>query len=151
MGGGLKNMTPEIHYIPEGYIGKIYIFFNDKSGKKKEKYGNSRVYRIPETGILRTQFRENLGWIDADNDLLFYYITMGGDTITRIRKFTTIIESGAPIDSNQIVVIEFGYITGYEGLDGKRKTALTYIVDSLKNYKKRDYNLTKEMYNNWDK
>ena len=46
----------EIIYIPDGYSGTIAIIFNQKKGLSKEYSENSRVYRIPDSGILFTQF-----------------------------------------------------------------------------------------------
>ncbi|MBK7335558.1 MAG: hypothetical protein IPJ00_05100 [Saprospirales bacterium] len=54
------------------------------------------------------------------------------------------------IDSNQVVVFEYGY-GGAKSNFGFEEEVLTYIVDSLKNFNKRDYLLTKERFENWDK
>jgi hypothetical protein len=50
-----------IRLIPEGYQGTILIIFNQKDGAPKEYEGNNRIYRIPESGVLKTQFKPDYG------------------------------------------------------------------------------------------
>lgn len=58
-----------IRLIPEGYKGAVLIIFSQKNGEPKEYEGKKRVYRIPENGVLRTQFEPNYG---VQNHQFFY-------------------------------------------------------------------------------
>lgn len=52
----------ELHLLPAGYEGAVIIVFNDPNGAAARYDGKSRVYEIPESGVLRTQFPPNDGW-----------------------------------------------------------------------------------------
>jgi hypothetical protein len=66
--------TPERYLIPENYRGPVVIIFNQKDGQKKEYEGKRRLYRIPPTGVLFTQFKDEQGWIDQD----YYLVSPNG-------------------------------------------------------------------------
>jgi hypothetical protein len=59
-----KKVDPEIFLLPDGYSGKVNIVYNQDCGQPEEWEKDSRVYRIPETGILLTQFQDEQGLID---------------------------------------------------------------------------------------
>lgn len=50
---------PERYLIPKDFRGVVYVVFDQENGKEKENEGIHRVYRIPENGILFTQFSQN--------------------------------------------------------------------------------------------
>lgn len=50
---------PERYLLPEDFRGVVYVVFDQEKGEEKEYEGIHRVYRIPESGILITQFSEN--------------------------------------------------------------------------------------------
>jgi hypothetical protein len=52
---------PEIHLIPEGYTGEVTIVFNAPDGAPFDVEDGARLYRIPSSGILFTQFPLNYG------------------------------------------------------------------------------------------
>lgn len=148
LGGGCRNKVPETHILPFGYTGKVYIIFNQKDGLPKEYCQNgSRLYRIPKSGILKSKFKSNYGWIDAGEKINFYYRM--NDSLILLNKLITEQELNENLDSNRIVVFEYGNVAQlnfeFEG------DILTYIVDSLKNFDERDYTLTKEEFDNWNK
>jgi|GEM_PF-1839861 len=66
-----------IRLIPEGYLGTVMIIFNQKNGEAEEYEDGKRVYRIPETGILYTQFEPNYG---IQKHEYFYLDTNGNRT-----------------------------------------------------------------------
>jgi hypothetical protein len=72
-----SSTTPVRYLIPEGYKGHVYVIFNQKNGQKIEFEGRRRIYRIPKTGVLFTQFKDEEGWMDED----YYYITGTGKRI----------------------------------------------------------------------
>lgn len=66
---------PEIHLIPAGYMGNVYIFHNVPDGVPLKREGRARVYEIPEDGILRSQSPENPGWHFKPQ---YFYVTPDG-------------------------------------------------------------------------
>ncbi|ALI98140.1 DUF6843 domain-containing protein [Rufibacter tibetensis] len=74
---------PEIYLIPEGFKGNIYVVFNQEQGKPKEFTGLTRVYRIPENGILFTKFSANMS-----ADLGEYYYVSKSGIKTKISDFS---------------------------------------------------------------
>jgi hypothetical protein len=66
--------APERYLIPENYIGPVIVIFNQKDGQPKEYEGKRRLYRIPLTGVLFTQFKDEQGWINQD----YYYVSPSG-------------------------------------------------------------------------
>lgn len=51
-GGGCNRMVFEIYFLLDGYMGKVYIFFNQSEGRVREYDENVRVYRILKFGVL---------------------------------------------------------------------------------------------------
>ena len=66
--------TPETYIIPENYKGPVIVIFNQKVGQPKEYEGRRRLYKIPATGVLFSQFKDEQGWIDQE----YYYVTPTG-------------------------------------------------------------------------
>ena len=42
--------------LPRGFVGPVLIIFNQPDGEPREYKDGKRVYRIPSSGVLRTQF-----------------------------------------------------------------------------------------------
>ncbi len=64
-----------VRLIPEGYVGPVLIIFNQKDGEPKDYEGGKRIYRIPESGVLKTQFGPNYGVQNHQ----FFYVDKNGD------------------------------------------------------------------------
>lgn len=138
---------PEIHYIPKDFIGVVVLINNDKSGKDKEYQGKTRIYNIPKSGILRTQFKRNLGSMDSEKDLKFYYKM--DSLLVEIPKRFEFRGDENILDSNQVMIFEYGGgVMADFDIPGD---VLTYVVDSLKKYKHQHHYFTKEMYDSWYK
>ena len=131
-GGGCNNMEGEIHYIPQNFVGKVRIIFDFQNGSKMEYENSRRVYKIPITGELYTQFDLNHGWTSTDKSHKFFYIY--DDSLIPIRKLIS-TKDFEDIDSNLVYIMEYG-ITSGTVIDGKEYDANIYIVDTLKNKKK---------------
>ena len=69
------------------------------------------------------------------------------DSLIKINKLITEKEFKIYIDSNQIIVFEYGYGGAKSNFEFEGDI-LTYIVGSLKNFDKRDYTLAKEKFEN---
>ena len=52
----------EIYVLPNGYTGRVVIIYDQANGAAKTYENGSRVYRIPESGVLKTQFSGNYEW-----------------------------------------------------------------------------------------
>jgi len=68
----------EIHLIPAGFMGTVYILHNAPDGEPLKREGNARVYEIPIDGILRSQTDSNLGWFTPSGHR-YYYVTPDGE------------------------------------------------------------------------
>jgi len=66
---------PERYLIPEDFRGTVYVVFDQDNGKEKEYEGIHRIYRIPESGILFTQFSQNE---DVYSFQEFYFVDSNG-------------------------------------------------------------------------
>lgn len=64
----------ELFLIPDGYRGNVIVIYNQKDGIKEEYEGGRRVYRIPKTGVLFSQFKDEEGIINQE----YYYVSVDG-------------------------------------------------------------------------
>jgi hypothetical protein len=67
----------ELTLLPDGYEGPVLILFSAHDGQPAEYRGKTRVYRIPRSGVLKTEFPAYSGYVDPS----FYYAR--GDTLIR--------------------------------------------------------------------
>ena len=65
-----KKSEREILVLPKGFKGYVIVIFNQENGTPINYKDRSRVYEIPQDGVLRTQFPTNGGWGDFP---IFYY------------------------------------------------------------------------------
>jgi|SRR6218665_26757 len=56
------NGEQEVIVVPKSFKGYIIIIFNQKGGTPVKYEGKKRMYEIPRSGILKTQFNVNDGW-----------------------------------------------------------------------------------------
>ena len=68
----------EIYLVPEGFRGKIIVFFDQQDGQEKQFENEARLYRIPPSGYLKSQFAKNVGCM-GDNRIQFYYEQSNGE------------------------------------------------------------------------
>jgi hypothetical protein len=66
----------EIHLIPAGYVGEVTIVFNAPDGQPFDVEDGARLYRIPTSGILFTQFPLNNG---TSPDQRYFLVAPNGD------------------------------------------------------------------------
>lgn len=72
-----------IYLIPEDFEGNILIVFDQKDGISTEYEHGLRVYKIPDSGVLRTKFKPNYGTRTIDR---FYYVSQDGQR-TELKYF----------------------------------------------------------------
>ena len=52
---------PEVHLLPDGYIGRVTIHHGRADGVPAAREGDARLYVIPPDGVLATQAAPNVG------------------------------------------------------------------------------------------
>ncbi len=131
----------EINYLPEGYIGKVAIIFDQKDGAEIEYIGKRRVYRIPSCGILKTKFQvTDVSFIDSETNkaTIYVYLDKHG-TITDTLKVFTIHDIKYNQDrvikdfGNKIGVTDLGFMECNFGDTEYYENIQVYAVDTLKN------------------
>lgn len=70
----LTRPEKETYLIPEGYKGTVLVIFNQPNGEKPEYEDGRRIYRIPQTGVLFTQLKDEQGIINQE----YFYIAPSG-------------------------------------------------------------------------
>lgn len=67
----------EKYILPPDFKGVVLIIFNQKDGVEEEYDGNTRIYRVPDKGVLKTQFRQDMGYrivTYVSNDIQLHYL-----------------------------------------------------------------------------
>jgi len=64
----------DLHLLPTGFEGEVVIIYGAPDGELPEWHDERRVYRIPASGILRTQFESHSGWLKAE----YYFVDPSG-------------------------------------------------------------------------
>lgn len=85
-----RNGEQSVFILPNGFVGNALIIFGQQNGSPAEYQEGVRIYHIPSTGILKTQFLPDYGWHKLDE---FYYTSEGG----RAKKFIPCV-----VDSRKI-------------------------------------------------
>lgn len=67
---GCNTKENEVYILPENYTGYVVIIFGQKNGLEKKYENGKRIYEIPPSGILKTQFEADYGRSDFPE---FYY------------------------------------------------------------------------------
>jgi len=113
----------ELTLLPDGFEGPVLILLSAHDGQPPEYRGKARVYRIPASGVLRTQFGAYSGYVSPT----FYYAR--GDTLRQsIREL-----DGPEMSSADTDVYVFLYELGTFGKDPGADTLhdrhyLTFLV-----------------------
>lgn len=148
-----KFITQEkaIFLIPEGYQGKVVIYYNQKTGVEPMNEKGRRVYVVPQDGVLLTKADFIGGYIDYD----YYYVDSQGNrtkleevderdatrdsTTVGIYRSGTAGVRGGSNEPNSVEFLEF-YVassTTFESFfDFKYEEAFERKVDSILNLKK---------------
>ena len=97
-----RKCEKEIYLLPDGFRGIVLIYFNQPDGAPAEYFGDSRLYRIPSTGLMKSQFGPNGGCM-SDNRINFFYIDSAGNQ-KPITYFMNILEDRPPVDENYVML-----------------------------------------------
>lgn len=60
----ISKAEPETFLIPKDLRGEIVVFYDESCGQPPVYENGRRIYKIPESGVLITQFGKNLGHFD---------------------------------------------------------------------------------------
>lgn len=123
--GCSERAEPEVHLIPEGFTGPVVIIFGDSSAAPVRYEGESRVYDIPESGVLRTSSDVNEG-VRLESE--YFYVDEDGDRTAISQAYGSQQPDGVAI---------YDRTTGWNECDqtSKRIVSQTYLVaeNSLQN------------------
>lgn len=115
-----RKRANEKHIIPSSLIGsQIIIDFNESDGADRKYDWTRRVYEIPESGLLKTKFRGNLGWFNQDN-MKFYL---------KEKDSLRLLPWRYPADTSDFFVKHQGEIGVMGFFCGK--TTMSYVVDTV--------------------
>ncbi len=81
----------EIIIVPRNFKGYAIVVYDQKDSMPVKYDGNKRIYEIPQTGILRTQFNIDTGWREFPE---YYYERIA--TENKVPTFANI--NSVPID-----------------------------------------------------
>ena len=102
--GCLVEQPPELYLIPKGYIGPVVVAFEQTDGVAPQIYGDTLVYEIPESGVLRTQAAYPRGILDVS----YAFVDSAG------RRFP-LPDDNPNVEVPEDVVQVFKIIGGYLG------------------------------------
>ncbi len=81
---GCRNPEPADFLIPNGYSGRAAVVFEQKQGEEPKYENGRRIYKIPDNGILLTQFKAEHGFVDYR---YFLVDSNGGKTLLPIYEY----------------------------------------------------------------
>jgi hypothetical protein len=67
----------EIYLLPEGFRGKIMVFFDQTDGQEMLYENTARIYQIPVSGVIKSQFPKNGGCMNDGRIQFFYEDSVG--------------------------------------------------------------------------
>lgn len=99
-----KQCEKEIYLLPEGIRGEFVVYFGNENGQPIEYEDSTRIYRIPSSGYLLSQFPKNGGCM-SDERVHFYYVDSLGNR-TLIEYYLNLDKDSIPQDQD-IVLFTF--------------------------------------------
>jgi hypothetical protein len=88
---------PEVHLLPDGFIGQITIQHGRADGAPPAHEGNARLYQIPPGGVLATQAPPNYG-IRPPERMRFFRVNASGE-----RELIPPRETAGTEDANSVL------------------------------------------------
>jgi hypothetical protein len=96
-----QQCEEEIYLVPEGFRGKIMVFFDQPDGQAKEYENAARVYHIPASGFIKSQFKKNGGCMGDGRIQFFYEDSLG--TRMPLDYFLNIDRQNLPTDRDYVL------------------------------------------------
>ncbi|MFL1407237.1 DUF6843 domain-containing protein [Marinobacter sp. M1N3S26] len=125
-----SDREPETYVIPEGFVGQFYLVFNISGGQEQEYEGDSRLYRIPDSGFLLMQSDPNGGWIESDR-IRFFYVSEDGERTEIDGRWSGTIHDTPDNRSDNELRILGGGSGEFQILDTCHLRYQTYYVGSV--------------------
>lgn len=91
----------EIYLLPPGFRGELIVYFDQPDGLPIEYEDDARVYRIPKSGFLKSQFKKNGGCM-TENRIRFYYLDGMGKG-EEIDYFLNLEKDCIPLDRDYVL------------------------------------------------
>lgn len=141
----VQECEEEIYLVPEGFRGKIFVFFDQQDGQEKLYENTARLYRIPASGFIKSQFPKNGGCMSDGRIRFFYEDSLG--TRKPLEYFLDIDRQNLPTDRDYVLftflsdksrkpdfLIHFvGHLSEFDELtQSVRNLDPVQILDSLK-------------------
>lgn len=120
---GCNNGEKEIIVIPKNFKGIILIIFNQKSGTAISYHEGSRIYKITQNGILKSQFSGNYGWRKPPE---FYYGEINEDN-----KLPSYLEE-KKMPTNKVTALMGSNGNANKDLAGKETVEFTFFYVGTK-------------------
>lgn len=120
--------------MPEGLHGQMIIFFNQSDGQPIQYEDDARVYKVPASGLLKTQFPRNGGCI-GDNRIQFFY----EDSIGRRQQvafFMDIDRDSIPADRDHVLMT-------FLSETGTKPEFVIHLIGSVDEYQELTRSVTK--------
>ena len=112
-----RSAEDEVYILPNEFEGAVIVLMNEPDGKsiKYNKKGY-RVYEIPESGVLKTQFKSEEGWRDIK------YIRKNGTELRYLWPPDKVWDDTINVNSiykDSIYVLGAGYADDFYFIVGK--------------------------------
>lgn len=118
-----SSAKKEVHLLPDSFIGKAVIFFDDSTGTSPDSNGY-RIYEFSDSAILRTNVPPNDGFLLNDGRSFFYKKSNGKVSIPIMLEYDSSLVARHP---NKVYV--FNLKVGRYN----KSPYFSYCIDSLKN------------------
>jgi hypothetical protein len=106
-----ERAEPEVHLIPAGYMGNVYIIHNVSGAPAPEFEQRSRVYRIGVDGVHLTQLDQNTG-IHQAGEVRYYYVGPDGTRVPIAEQWHSTIPDTPENRADQTTVGIYSVIAG---------------------------------------
>jgi hypothetical protein len=125
-----RQADSEVHLIPEGYVGPVYVVYDQPDGASTRDERGWRVYEVGPDGIHLSAFEPNTGRLQGWE---YYYV--GPDGRRRLPSYSW---SFARTEADSTFAVWVGALggTGGDRKDGRGLTFYEYFVGTAADFKR---------------
>lgn len=120
----LTHAEPELYILQPGQRGLVVVVFDVPNATVREYLGETRVYRVPKSGILVSEFPRNDGWLRSSEK----QISFDEHGVSRTEFDRSILDA---TNTNEEVVahnLEYGVVQVGEG--NRKLFVDTFVVSA---------------------
>lgn len=141
-----KKCEKEIYLIPPAFRGALIVYFDQPDGQDILYEDDARIYNIPPSGYLKTQFPKNGGCMNNDRIHFFYHDSLGvrepldyfldlhPDSIPTDRDYVLFTFLSNKDKKPEFVIHMVGHVAEFKQLTkGVNQLQPLIILDSLNN------------------